>query len=755
MSEGDKPKDSIIQKPNQSQILSGQSAKFSLHSSELCEELNRLKSNDHLCLIYELAVEWRTTIIPFLAMGLKQGEKCIYILGTHSKDRILGYLREEGVDVVDAEKSGRLLFLHHTDAYTEKGHFDTDEMISLLVKEVEKGIAEGYHVIRMMQEIGPIFKDQPNTEHLLEYEAKLNRDFFSKYPCTCICLYDRWRSDPGVIKNAIMTHPLLMRSYQIYQNFYYVVPEEFLVQKRDEREVQDMLSSIEQEGENQKRLRFFSGALEHSSQPFIASYPDGRVMYCNSAFYRLTHYTEEELRRMRWHKDLTPSEWHEVEAKAIEKLDRTGQPQRYETECIRKDGSRVPVEVFVHHVRNSEGHIQYYYTFVTDITERKCMEERLRESEEKYRHLVENIDEVIYTVNHEGVITYISPAVGKFSKYSSSEVIGRSLFEFIHPEDLPRIKENFQKLFSGIAEPHEYRYVTKSGEIRWFRVSSKPIFEQNRLVSIQGVATDITDRKKIEEALRESEEKYRMLVDNSIDGIAIVQGLEIKFVNRALVEMFGCNSEDEMVGHPFTEFVSSEYRNLMVERGFAREEGKDVSGFYEFKAQRKDGTEFSAEISVSAITYEGNVARHGIIRDITRRKRAEAMLLESTEMYCQTVKAVPDAMVIVDLDGKIIEVSDRAVELYGSKRAEELLGRSIFEYIAPKDKKEMRVNFEKLLKEGAIRKVECALLKKDGTCFTGEINASVIKGANGKPKAIIATTRELSAIAQCKMQNAN
>jgi PAS domain S-box-containing protein len=142
---------------------------------------------------------------------------------------------------------------------------------------------------------------------------------------------------------------------------------------------------------------------------------------------------------------------------------------------------------------------------------------------------------------------------------------------------------------------------------------------------------EITERKRVEEELRESEDKYRRLVEDSIDGITIVQSGEIKFVNRALLKVFGYQNEDEMVGHTFADFISPEYRNLMVERGQAREKGEDVPSRYEFKALRKGGTEFDAELSVSAITYEGRIARQGVIRDITERKRAEEELRKYRE----------------------------------------------------------------------------------------------------------------------------
>ncbi len=129
-----------------------------------------------------------------------------------------------------------------------------------------------------------------------------------------------------------------------------------------------------------------------------------------------------------------------------------------------------------------------------------------------------------------------------------------------------------------------------------------------------------------QQKLYESEERYRCLVQDSADGIVVVEGFVIKFVNHTLLKMFGCHDKDEMLGQTFTEFIAHGYRDLMAERELARERGEHVPRRYEFKAVRNDGTEFDAELSVSSITYRGSPARQGIIRDITVRSLAESRI---------------------------------------------------------------------------------------------------------------------------------
>ncbi len=148
----------------------------------------------------------------------------------------------------------------------------------------------------------------------------------------------------------------------------------------------------------------------------------------------------------------------------------------------------------------------YFSAFFRDITERKKAEEALRESEEKYRDLVENINDILYATDEKGIVTYIAPTIESLSGYAPSEIIGRPFYDFVYQEDVPFVLEKFQQDVSGHTEPHEYRMVTKSGVVRWARTFSRPFFRETRAVGLRGVMTDVTDRKRAEEeseALRE------------------------------------------------------------------------------------------------------------------------------------------------------------------------------------------------------------------------------------------------------------
>ena len=136
--------------------------------------------------------------------------------------------------------------------------------------------------------------------------------------------------------------------------------------------------------ETKEEKEFLSGIVERSSQPFAIGYLDGRIGMVNGAFERLTGYTAQELTSMNWSDTLTPPEWHEHERESLEALHRNLQPVRYEKEFLRKDGTRVPIELFVDLSTGAEGRPVCYYSFVSDMTEQKRAAQSLRKIESRF-----------------------------------------------------------------------------------------------------------------------------------------------------------------------------------------------------------------------------------------------------------------------------------------------------------------------------------------------------------------------------------
>jgi diguanylate cyclase (GGDEF)-like protein/PAS domain S-box-containing protein len=166
-------------------------------------------------------------------------------------------------------------------------------------------------------------------------------------------------------------------------------------------------------------------------------------------------------------------------------------------------GSMRYYEASTYNVENRHGRPIGKAISLHDTTEKKHAEEALRQSEEKYRALVENINDVLFALDNRGTITYVSPAVERLSKYKASDLIGKPFTQLIYPDDLPELLDRFTRLMSGQVEPWEFRVFDIDGRVIFVRSSSRPQYEDGEIVGITTLLTDITERKAMEQKLEE------------------------------------------------------------------------------------------------------------------------------------------------------------------------------------------------------------------------------------------------------------
>ena len=237
---------------------------------------------------------------------------------------------------------------------------------------------------------------------------------------------------------------------------------------------------------------------------------------------------------------------------------------------------------------------------------------------------------------------YISPRLKGFIGFSEDEFPNSisAWHSRIHPEDLELVKKVAQEHLEGRREIHEveYRVYHKDGSIRWVHSRGKIHRDENGVPKRwDGIDWDITERKQAEEALRESEERYRLLVENAGDVIAIVQDGYFRFINRRATELLGY-SLDELMPRPFWEIIHPEDREKVLESYSKRLRGEETPAVYSFRVVDKEGNVKWAEIHVVPISYGGSPGALNFIRDITERKRAEAEMASLQEQLRQSQK---------------------------------------------------------------------------------------------------------------------
>ena len=394
------------------------------------------------------------------------------------------------------------------------------------------------------------------------------------------------------------------------------------------------------------REQFFQAVFEQSAIGVAIVELDGRPVLANAALERFLGFTAAELTRLTYH-DITLRDDLAVDAELAKQL-AAGETDHYvvEKRYVRKDGAVVWGRLTVSLLRSATGEPQFVLAMVEDIDDRKRAErahEALGASEQRYRRVVETAYEGIWTIDASARTDYANHRMASMLGYTVEEMLGRPMFDFMDGDARREAESNFERRRHGVTELHEFRLQRKDGTPVWTLMSTNPIMnERGEFEGALAMVSDITERKRAEDALRESEARYRGLVELAPDGILVHCEGRIVFANRAAAHHFGADEPESLVGMRVMDLVHPDYSRQVTERIGRLQTAGETVPLVEEKLLRLDGTTFQAEIAAVGITYEGRPGVQVVVRDITERHRAEAAMreLESQLRHAQKMEAV-------------------------------------------------------------------------------------------------------------------
>jgi len=388
---------------------------------------------------------------------------------------------------------------------------------------------------------------------------------------------------------------------------------------------------------------------------------EGKVIAWNRAIEEMTGVAKADMLGQGDHAYTVPF-YGERRQHLLDLIDMDNQELAAKYQNIRRRGNTLYAEAFTHALYGGKG----AYVFaagtplfdaqgnrvgaiesIRDITEKREVERALRESEEKYRLIAENTADIISVLDMDLRFTYISPAVTPIRGFTVEEALAQTLEEVVTPASFQHVQAAFVEEMAleagGGADPGRIRIIEleqykKDGAVIWLENSLSFLRDKDqRPIGILAVSRDISERKRAETALRESEEKYRFLFESAGEGILITQGDTIRFANPALSDILEY-PVDIITARPFVSFIHPQDRALVHDRHLRRMKGEDVETGYSIRVITAAGTEKWLQLNTRIIAWEGAAASLSFVMDITARKQADEERLEIEQRLQQVQK---------------------------------------------------------------------------------------------------------------------
>ncbi|HEU4983309.1 MAG TPA: MEDS domain-containing protein [Acidobacteriaceae bacterium] len=486
-------------------------------------------AHEHAALIYDTREEKLAAVIPFLKNGLERREKCFYIADENTQEIITGALKEEGVDTDAAFASGALTILDPSESYLKNGDFDPDRMITSLRKAIEAAEAQGYMAFRIAGEATWALRPPTHLGPLIEYECRLN-EFFPHHNIVAICQYNRRLFQPETLLHVIHTHPFVVHGDVICENPHYVPPEVFDPKRYDAAaEVERLLDSITENArlkhelaDEAERANLLSVEAAHWRQIYeavLANTPDlgyicdlnHRFTYANGAMLTMLGRTwDEVIGKTRLELGFDPAHAATRE-REIDEVIATRKSLRGELTFTRGDDRREYEYIFFP-VISPTGEVEAVGCSTRDITERKKSEQALRESEQRFRTIVETTPECVKLLMADGTLLQMNPpGLEIIGAASEDQVVGQNVYDVIAPEYREEYRKFNERVCGGWKGSLQFDVVGLQGVRRHLETRAAPLKMPDGQVVHLALTRDVTERSRAENLLLEQKRLLELI----------------------------------------------------------------------------------------------------------------------------------------------------------------------------------------------------------------------------------------------------
>ncbi|MGA9187996.1 MAG: PAS domain S-box protein [Methanosarcina sp.] len=697
----------------------------------------------HICQFYETKEDLTDILVPYFKAGLENNELCLWVTSQPLEiEDAKEALRKAIRDLDSYLYRGQIEIIPYTDWFTSEEVFDSEKVLNGWLEKLHYASDSGYDGMRLSGNTSWLDKEDWNG--FVEYKEQAD-NVIGNYRMITLCTYSLDKHNTAEIINLVVNHQfsLIKREgkWERIESSKRKKAEEEAIQATKNWEyifdaVPDLIAIINNEYRVVRANRAMAARLGMKPEECVG-------LTC----YHVIHGTDKPPSFCP-HRQLLKDELEHTKEVFEDQL-----------------GGNFIVSVSPLH--DSEGKLTGCIHVARDINERKRAEEALRQSEEKYRNIVDTATEGIWIIDAEDRTTYVNEKMVEMLGYSQEEMIGRSAWDFTEEENKAIRRLNMEKRQQGIDESHEFKFICKDGSPLLTLVNTESFFDKDgKFTGSMGMLTDVTKRKEAEDKLKETLDNLEKLVEerttqlekayNSLKesekGLAEAQKMahignwewdivtDKAYWSEEMYHLFG--RDPQKLAPSYNEYLSyihPDDRNYFDGAAKKAVNGKPYS--IDHRIILATGEELTVHIQSEVMFNDEDVPIRikGIVQDITEHKKAE----EKIQSLANIVESSNDAIGTISLDGIITSWNKGAEQIYGYS-AEEVLGKAA-SIVAPFYLvEETNILSERIKKGIKIHRYETSRLRKDGRIINVSINLSPIFDVYGKLIAISFVVRDIT-----------